>query len=158
MTVFIRDDTDQLQARPDNQSLIADLRAVARTVIPVNVMHQKIAVIDEQTVMMGSLNSLSQSWTREIMVTMRGGHFARKLLEHEHAELFTRPPKCARCGGTSIELRRRTNGTWFWRCYDTVCKTGPNGQEVLGPRGAPQRPRSALHRGSTVGTGTTCPT
>ncbi|MEU0840993.1 AAA domain-containing protein [Streptomyces sp. NPDC005962] len=128
VTVFIRDDTDQLQARPAGQSLIADLRSTVHTVIPVNVMHQKIAVIDERTVMIGSLNTLSQSWTREVMVTMRGGHFARKLLEHEHAELFTRPPKCARCGGTSIELRRRTNGTWFWRCYDTVCKTGPNGR------------------------------
>ncbi len=128
VTVFIRDDTDQIQARPDNQSLIADLRAVVHTVVPVNVMHQKIAVIDERTVMIGSLNTLSQSWTREVMVTIRGGHFARKVLEHEHAELFTRPPKCARCGGTSIELRRRTNGIWFWRCYDTVCKTGRNGR------------------------------
>ncbi|MCT9009395.1 hypothetical protein N4G66_31900 [Streptomyces rhizosphaerihabitans] len=65
-------------------------------------------MIDERTVMIGSLNTLSQAWTREVMVTMRGGHFARKLLEHEHAELFTRPPKYARCGGTSIELRRRS--------------------------------------------------
>ncbi|MFG2226344.1 AAA domain-containing protein [Streptomyces sp. NPDC048644] len=128
VTVFIRDDTDQLQARPNNQRLIEDLRAVVHTVIPVNVMHQKLVVIDEQTVMIGSLNTLSQSWTREVMVTMRGGHFARKLLEHERAELFTRPPKCARCGGTSIELRRRKNGIWFWRCYDTACKTGPNGR------------------------------
>ncbi|MFF6809239.1 AAA domain-containing protein [Streptomyces sp. NPDC012403] len=128
VSVFIRDDTDQLQARPDHQSLIADLRAVVHTVVPVNVMHQKIAVIDERTVMLGSLNTLSQSWTREVMVTIRGGHFARKLLEHEHAELFTRPPKCGRCGGTSIELRRRRNGVWFWRCYDTVCKTGRNGR------------------------------
>ncbi|MFJ7291405.1 AAA domain-containing protein [Streptomyces collinus] len=128
LSVFIRDDTDHLQARPGNQRLIEDLRAVVHTVVPVNVMHQKIAVIDERTVMIGSLNTLSQSWTREVMVTIRGGHFARKLLEHEHAELFTRPPKCARCGGTSIELRRRKNGVWFWRCYDTVCKTGPNGR------------------------------
>ncbi|WP_258308332.1 hypothetical protein [Streptomyces sp. NWU339] len=93
-----------------------------------NVMHQKIAVIDERAVMIGSLNTLSQSWTREVVVTMRGGHFARKLLEHEQTERFTRPPKCGRCGGTSIEPRRRKNGTWFWRCYDTVCKTGPNGR------------------------------
>jgi hypothetical protein len=62
------------------------------------------------------------------MVTIHGGHFARKLLEHQHAELFTRLPKCARCGGTSIELHRRTNGVWFWRRYDTVCKTGRNGR------------------------------
>lgn len=128
VAVFIRDDSDQIQARPDNQSLIADLQAVVDTVIRVNVMHQKIVVIDEQTVMIGSLNALSQSWTREVMLTMRGGYFARKLLEIQHAELFTRPPKCGRCGGTCIELRRRTNGTWFWRCYDTVCKAGPNGR------------------------------
>ncbi|MEV2191324.1 AAA domain-containing protein [Streptomyces phaeochromogenes] len=128
VTVFIRDDTDQIQARPGNQNLIADLQAVVHTVIRVNVMHQKIVVIDEQTVMIGSLNTLSQSWTREVMLTMRGGYFARKLLEHEHAELFARPPKCGRCGGTSIELRRRKNATWFWRCYDTVCKAGPKGR------------------------------
>ncbi|MFE2518327.1 phospholipase D-like domain-containing protein [Streptomyces mirabilis] len=54
VTVFIRDDTDQLQARPDSQSLIVDLRGVVHTVVPVNVMHQKIAVIDERTVMIGS--------------------------------------------------------------------------------------------------------
>jgi hypothetical protein len=107
VTVFIRDDTDQC--------LIADLLAVVHTVIPVNVMHQKIVVIDERTVMIGSLNALSQSWPRMIMVTIRGGYFARKLLEHERTELFTRPPKCARCDGTSIELRRRTNGTWCLR-------------------------------------------
>ncbi|MEU6339295.1 hypothetical protein ACFUZA_17820 [Streptomyces cellulosae] len=91
-------------------------------------MHQKIAVIDERTVVIGSLSTLSQSWTRQVMVTIRGGHFAHKLLEHEHAELFSRPPRCARCGGTSIELRRRRNGVWFWRCYDTVCKAGRNGR------------------------------
>ncbi|MFF2538577.1 AAA domain-containing protein [Streptomyces cyaneofuscatus] len=128
VNVFIRDDTDQIQQRPLNQSLIADLRAVVHTVVPVNVMHQKIAVIDERTVMIGSLNTLSQSWTREVMVTMRGGHFARNLLDQQNAELFARPPKCGRCGGTSVELRRRTNGVWFWRCYDTVCKTGPTGR------------------------------
>ncbi|MGN9816995.1 AAA domain-containing protein [Streptomyces sp. SD11] len=128
VTVFLRDDTDQLQGRPANQGLIADLRAVVHTVVPVNVMHQKIVVIDERTVMIGSLNTLSQSWTREVMLTMRGGYFARKLLEIQHADTFTRPPKCGRCGGTSIELRRRKNSTWFWRCYDTVCKTGANGR------------------------------
>ncbi|WP_308312715.1 phospholipase D-like domain-containing protein [Streptomyces sp. ISL-11] len=127
ISVFIRDDTDQLQKRQDNQALISNLRAVAQSVVPMNVMHQKIAVVDEQTVMLGSLNVLSQSWTREIMLTMRGAHFARKLLEHEHAETFAAPPKCGRCKGGEIEIRRRKNGTWFWRCYATACKTTPNG-------------------------------
>ncbi|MBQ0986000.1 AAA family ATPase [Streptomyces sp. F63] len=123
VTVFIRDDTDQLQQR--NPDLIADLRAVVDTVVPMNVMHQKIVVIDDRTVMLGSLNALSQSWTREVMVTMEGAHFARKLLEHEHAEVFARPPKCGRCGGRDIEIRRRKNATWYWRCYETHCKTDP---------------------------------
>ncbi|MFF3333627.1 hypothetical protein ACFYWX_29445 [Streptomyces sp. NPDC002888] len=43
---------------------------------------------------------MSRSRTREVMVAMRGGHFARRLMEYEYAELCTRPPKCARCGGT----------------------------------------------------------
>jgi hypothetical protein len=128
VTVFIRDDTDQLQGRAQAQALIADLRAVVHTVVPVNVMHQKIVVIDERTVLLGSLNSLSQSRTREVMLTMHGAYFARKLLEQQHAETFARPPKCGRCGGSSIELRRRTNGTWFWRCYDTTCKSTPTGR------------------------------
>ncbi|WP_406049283.1 AAA domain-containing protein [Streptomyces virginiae] len=127
ITVFIRDNTDQLQKKPANQALIADLRAVAHTVVPMNVMHQKIAVIDERTVMLGSLNALSQSWTREVMLTMRGAHFARKLLEHQHAETFAAPPQCGRCNGSEIEIRRRQNDTWFWRCYATACKTTPKG-------------------------------
>ncbi|MFJ3951746.1 hypothetical protein ACIPXV_17115 [Streptomyces libani] len=39
----IRDDTNQLQRKDTGQSLIAGLRAVAPTVIPMHVMHQKIA-------------------------------------------------------------------------------------------------------------------
>ncbi|MGY4972152.1 phospholipase D-like domain-containing protein [Streptomyces nigrescens] len=126
--VFIRDDTDQLQRKDTSQSLIADLRAVAHTVIPMHVMHQKIAVIDERTVMLGSLNVLSQSWTREVMLTMRGAYFARKLLAHEHAETFARPPRCGRCKGAEIEIRRGKNGTWYWRCYAAPCKTTPSGR------------------------------
>ncbi|MFB6953568.1 AAA domain-containing protein [Streptomyces niveus] len=126
INVFIRDDTDQLQQKPANQKLIADLRAVAHAVVPMNVMHQKIAVIDERTVMLGSLNVLSQSWTREVMLTMRGAHFARKLLAHEHAAVFAAPPRCGRCGGDEIEIRRWKSG-WVWRCYAFACKTTPKG-------------------------------
>ncbi|MBK0372934.1 AAA family ATPase [Streptomyces sp. RB110-1] len=128
ITVFIRDDTDQLQRKPASQALIADLRSVVDTVVPMNVMHQKIAVFDEQAVLIGSLNALSQSWTREVMIRMRGAYFARKLLAHEHAAIFARPPKCGRCKGTEIEIRRRKNGDWFWRCYAVACKTTSTGR------------------------------
>lgn len=126
ITVFMRDDTDQLQGKDTSRSLIADLRATVHTVVPMHVMHQKIAVIDEHTVMIGSLNMLSQSSTREVMLTMRGAYFARKLLAHEHAETFARPPKCGRCGGAEIEIRR-WKYAWVWRCYAAACKTTPSG-------------------------------
>ncbi|MCK9894438.1 AAA domain-containing protein [Frankia sp. AgB32] len=45
-----------------------------------------------------------------------------------NAELFAHPPHCGQCGGTSIEIRRRKNDTWFWRCYDGVCKADPRAE------------------------------
>jgi phosphatidylserine/phosphatidylglycerophosphate/cardiolipin synthase-like enzyme len=83
-------------------------------------MHQKIVIIDEQVVMMGSLNTTSQSRTREVMLTIRGGHFARRLLEHEHAAVFAAPPSCPHCGKREVEIRRGTN-SWYWRCYNRGC-------------------------------------
>jgi phosphatidylserine/phosphatidylglycerophosphate/cardiolipin synthase-like enzyme len=68
--VFVRDPYD---AGPKKQAeLVRQLRAVVPRVVPVNVMHQKIVVIDEHTVLLGSLNTLSQSRSREVMLTIRG--------------------------------------------------------------------------------------
>ncbi|MEV0168977.1 AAA domain-containing protein [Nonomuraea fuscirosea] len=122
INVFLRDPSDRIQS--EHLDLIGQLRAIAHTVVSVNYMHQKIAIIDERTVMLGSQNILSQSRTREVMVTMHGAHFARKLLEHEHAADFVSPPPCGRCGGRDIDLRRGTNGDWYWRCYDRTCQGG----------------------------------
>jgi len=62
-------------------------------VVEINVMHQKIVVIDDHTVLLGSLNTLfAKVWTREVMLVMKGSHFARKILEHEHATDFSSPP------------------------------------------------------------------
>lgn len=121
VTLFVRDPGDQVQRKPAHQQFLADLRSVLQSVVEVNVMHQKILVIDEKTVVLGSLNVLSQSWTREVMVTMRGAHFARKLLQHEHAKDFSRPPACGACGLRKVDLRRRRNGRWYWRCYSEQC-------------------------------------
>jgi hypothetical protein len=121
VTLFVRDPGDTLQGKPKHQQYLSDLRAVLDTVVEINVMHQKIVVIDEETVLLGSLNTLSQSWTREVMLVMRGGHFARKLLEHEHATDFARPPACGACNGTKVDLRRRRSGEWYWRCYGPAC-------------------------------------
>jgi phosphatidylserine/phosphatidylglycerophosphate/cardiolipin synthase-like enzyme len=107
---------------------MADLRSVLNAVVEVNVMHQKIVVIDEKTVLLGSLNVLSQSWTREVMLVMQGTHFARKLLERERAEDFAAVPKCVACRGTKIDLRRgRKAGEWYWRCYNRECPSRSSG-------------------------------
>ncbi|MEV8067291.1 AAA domain-containing protein [Streptomyces sp. NPDC085995] len=130
VTVFVRDPSDTGQRK--QASLVERLRTVVPTVVPVNVMHQKIVVIDEHTVLLGSLNSLSQSRSREVMLTIRGSHFARKLLAHEHAEAFAKPPRCGACKGTDIDLRRRRDGTWYWRCYNRTCpaRQGSRGWET----------------------------
>lgn len=125
VTVFVRDPSDSLQQKERFADCLAELRSIVPAVIEVNDMHQKIVVIDERLVMLGSLNVLSQHRTREVMVTMRGGHFARKILQHEHAEDFSRPPRCGRCRQRQIDLRRRSNGNWYWRCYNKACQGGP---------------------------------
>ncbi|ONK15215.1 AAA domain-containing protein [Streptomyces sp. MP131-18] len=119
VTVFVRDPSDRGQR--DRTKLVRELRSVVHTVVPVNVMHQKIVVIDEHTVLLGSLNALSQSRSREIMLTIRGAHFARKILAHEHAESFAAPPRCGACGGDEVDLRRYGKGEWYWRCYAGSC-------------------------------------
>ncbi|MFE1596673.1 AAA domain-containing protein [Nocardia sp. NPDC058705] len=119
IVVFVRDPGDQLQQRLEE--FVDELSAVVRTVVRVNVMHQKIVVVDEQTVMIGSLNPLSQSHTREIMLTMRGTHFAKKILEGQHAEIFARPPRCGGCNEQDVDLKRRRDQTWYWRCRNSQC-------------------------------------
>ncbi|MEV0006411.1 phospholipase D-like domain-containing protein [Micromonospora sp. NPDC050980] len=121
VTLFVRDPGDALQRKPKHQKYLADLRAALHTVVEINMMHQKIVIIDEETVLLGSLNSLSQSWTREVMLTVRGAHFAQKLLEHEHADQFAAPPRCGVCDGTKVDLRRRRSDDWYWRCYSDAC-------------------------------------
>lgn len=87
-------------------------------VIEVHTLHQKIVVIDEGIVLLGSLNALSQSHSREVMLVMEGEHFARKLLEHEQARAMANPPPaCRRCGSNTIDLWRTKRQSWHWRCY-----------------------------------------
>ncbi|HCT75884.1 MAG TPA: phospholipase [Micromonosporaceae bacterium] len=128
ITVFVRDPSDGIQGRPDSQAFMTALRATVQKVIEVHKLHQKIIVIDEHTVLFGSLNALSQHQSREVMLVMEGSHFARKLLEHERAEDLSQPmPSCGQCGGSSLDLRRKSNGDWYWRCY-TPTKVIPPGK------------------------------
>lgn len=128
VTLFVRDPGDLLQGRPDYQQYLAQLRAALQTVVEINVMHQKIVVIDEKTVLLGSLNVLSQSRTREVMLVMQGAYFARKLLDSERAADFAAQPTCGICRGTKIDLRRSgKTGEWAWRCYNRGCPSRSQG-------------------------------
>lgn len=150
--LFVRDPTDTLQGSPGNQAFLAQLRAALPTVVEVHEMHQKIVVIDERRVLLGSLNTLSQQITREVMLTLDGEHFARKLLEHEHATVFSVPPRCAACNGTAIDLRRTERQGWYWRCYARTCpKWHPKGrtnwtQKVTFGPAAKHRPARTTRR------------
>lgn len=122
VTVFVRDPSDPLQQKEHFAEALAALRAVVPDVIEVNVTHEKVVVVDDHTVMMGSLNALSQQRSREVMVTMRGRHLARKLLSHLHAEEFSKPPRCGACNGQQVDLRRAgSSGNWYWHCYNRAC-------------------------------------
>jgi phosphatidylserine/phosphatidylglycerophosphate/cardiolipin synthase-like enzyme len=122
VTVFVRDPSDSNQQRRQFAQALAALRTVVPHVVEVNVTHEKVVIVDNHTVMLGSLNALSQRWSREVMVTMRGRHWARRLLSHLHAEEFSRPPQCGVCGGEQIDLRRKAGaGSWYWHCYNSAC-------------------------------------
>ena len=126
--MFVRGPDDPLQGRPEFQEFLAELRAMLHAVVEINVMHQKIVIIDEKTVLLGSLNVLSQSRTREVMLVMHGAYFARKLLEQERAEDFAAPPRCGICRGTKVDLRRSgKTGDWIWRCYNRDCPSRSQG-------------------------------
>ncbi|HLL66452.1 MAG TPA: AAA domain-containing protein [Micromonosporaceae bacterium] len=128
VVVFVRDPSDTGQKGAISQEYVDQLRQVATTVVEVHTMHQKIVVIDERLVLLGSLNVLSQSKSREVMLVMQGECFARKLLDHEHARTFAKPPACGKCGSTKIDLRRTLAKDWYWRCYALKPQPKPDGK------------------------------
>jgi hypothetical protein len=99
------------------------LRDAVTRVVHVQRVDQKIVVIDEETVLYGSLNAPSHRDRREIMVVHQGAHFARKLLEHEHADVLGAPPSCP-CGRHAAARRSgspQRGYSWHWRCATRTC-------------------------------------
>ncbi|MEV0635710.1 AAA domain-containing protein [Streptomyces sp. NPDC050619] len=135
VVVFVVEDSDkglrqQLhdpRTAQDAQRRLPELIAAVSRVVRIRTMHQKILVVDDRTTFLGSLNTLSTPTgggaRREVMVRFRGSRFARSLLEHEHAEEFSRPVRCPKCH-VDMELRKysakgKGNGKshyWAWAC------------------------------------------
>ena len=143
VVVFVLTDQDRGMETELAQRELSRLRDAVTTVVQMQRMHQKIVVVDEHTVMYGSLNTLSSRRLREIMVIHQGARFAAKLLEHEHAEVFAVPQRCGRCGEQAA-LRRSESGSrgrpWLWRCARRCGWEEPvrlSGEQRLQVRGAP---------------------
>lgn len=148
IAVFTRDPGGQVPGAEISVTALNALGAVAR-VVEMNVACQKVIVVDDHTVMMGTLSALSRQHSREVMITVRGQHFARGLLADLHAEAFTAPPACAACGGRDLDLRRGTSG-YYWRCRGRACPARGKGtykawtQQVdLSPGRAPEPDRES---------------
>ena len=66
----------------------------------------------------GILNALSQSArtrTSEIMITMTGRAFARRLLKELHTDEFEVPRFCGDCDVQRVICREK-DGRWYWKC------------------------------------------
>jgi hypothetical protein len=114
------------QKAADFAALLPALRAAVQQVVHVHDMHQKIMVVDERTVFLGSLNTLSHRTRREIMTHHTSARYARSLLEQVNAEIFSRPPACQTCA-VPTELRRslsdKKDHYWYWACSTKGCAT-----------------------------------
>ncbi|MFD0683063.1 AAA domain-containing protein [Actinomadura fibrosa] len=90
-------------------------------VVHVRDQHQKIVVIDERLVFLGSMNVLSHArhgGRREIMTLFDSRHLAEHVLEHERADVLAHPPVCPQCGRVAeAGLRGRNNNRKLhWVC------------------------------------------
>jgi phosphatidylserine/phosphatidylglycerophosphate/cardiolipin synthase-like enzyme len=141
VTVFVRGDHDQTMRHPTARAWLQRLTETVPRVVRVHDMHQKIVIIDEQVVFLGSLNPLSHHRTRDVMIVQQGQHFAQRLLSHEHAHQFAHPPKvCGQCAQPTVELfrsgSRKLDFSWYWRC--SIIKCGWHQEVRLAPDRSPR--------------------
>ena len=89
-------------------------------------MHQKIVIADRQISIIGSMNVLSHgrtssSRTRDLMVSLSGTKFSRRLLDHENAAELAQRRTCPVCREQLREcaLVGETNDRhWAWICAE----------------------------------------
>jgi hypothetical protein len=88
-------------------------------------LRRKLIVVDGRVTMLGCARGGEPGDRDEVLVAHTGPHFARFVLEQEHAELLSAPPRCPRCGDEGVEVRRsaaRGKGfPWAWGCPSPGC-------------------------------------
>jgi phosphatidylserine/phosphatidylglycerophosphate/cardiolipin synthase-like enzyme len=129
VTVFVVGNSDwvlrsQRATSPKQDRRLADLRGAVTRLVRVRQMHQKIVIVDRETMFLGSYNTLSGGSRREIMVRYRGRRFAEQVLRHERAENLARQPSCRKHGAPMEATRApaRQGREWTWVCPTTGCE------------------------------------
>ncbi|MDR0359035.1 MAG: hypothetical protein LBJ87_06180 [bacterium] len=108
-------------------------------------LRRKLIVVDGRVTMLGCAPGIERGDPADVLLVHTGPHFARHILEQEHAELLSAPPRCARCGEDGVELRRSASQghgfPWAWGCPSPGC----GWTKAINPRrdGRPNSTRAA---------------
>ena len=148
--VFMRPDEDRNMAKDWAQRQLPGLLASGATVIRSDQEHRKIVVIDDEVVLIGSLNSLSNTpgTTREIMITMEGRAFAARLLAELRVDEIGTPRACGAvagpwtCDGAGARPQA-SSGTAGPATTGSLCRNG-----VTGPGRLSRSPAAAATTGT----------
>lgn len=105
-------------SQPAAQRQLQDLDDTGATIIRSDHEHRKIVVVDDEVVLLGSLNVLSNKpgSSRETMVTMEGQQFARRLLGELRVDDIGTPKACPSCRRTMDVRRRGRRAELSWQC------------------------------------------
>ncbi|OLT21949.1 hypothetical protein BJF78_33605 [Pseudonocardia sp. CNS-139] len=123
VTVFLRPDEDRNMAKEWAQRRLPELHDSGATVIRSDHEHRKLVIVDDERVLIGSANVLSNTpgSTREIMITMEGRAFAERMRTELRVDELGRLRACPSCG-SAMEVRRgrsrRTDPFWYCRPCD----------------------------------------
>ncbi|MDY7094553.1 MAG: AAA domain-containing protein [Acidobacteriota bacterium] len=117
------------------KSMEAALRSWGLTIIHKRRMHEKLVVVDDDVLWVGSLNALSQASSHEIMERRRspalvGEYLQRLKTEELIAEFEGAGERCPICSSEMIALEGAQD-PFYWSCSEPDCYTRSLGEKPL---------------------------
>jgi phosphatidylserine/phosphatidylglycerophosphate/cardiolipin synthase-like enzyme len=102
VTVFLRPDDDRNMGTEWAQRRLPELYGSGAVLIRSDHEHRKLVIIDDERVLIGSANVLSNTpeTTREVMIVMEGRAFAERMRSELRVDEIGRPRACPGCGRT----------------------------------------------------------
>jgi hypothetical protein len=121
--------TNKADTPENTDAAIETLRGIGCVVDLRSSAHQKVVIIDERIVWVGSLNPLSYTPnTGELMVRVEGDETAKQIAEYLALPGYAREgkafheqenPQCERCGKSMVWVQRKTTG--YFVCPSEDC-------------------------------------